>query len=280
MIPTSAPTTTPPAVVKLKAPQLNLRYLMITRRYLVWSVGLGIVAVGLLFFAFTSQLQSILTARATMSREQKKLDQLQRKNLELQQLTSSPAFSQISTVNLVLPSRKPLIELLNGLNGAVFNSGVFVTSIELSPGKIASASADGTEIKQPDEIPSDKDYAVVDVSLTARGPLPKINAFFESIEQIAPLTTVTGLSLSKQGRASNQTEDEFEAKLSITTYYFVKSIAAALETPLPVLGAEEEKALKDIATFTSGEEAPQTSIQGGGIQDLFGAEALQRELTR
>ncbi|HYD34546.1 MAG TPA: hypothetical protein VD999_00605 [Vitreimonas sp.] len=258
-------------------PQLSLRYLTTTRRFLLFAVGLAGISVLLFLMVIIPQVQSSLAVWNVMSKEQNMVDQLNKKVTELQQISFSPSYAKADKVNAILPSKKPLLELLTNLNGVIQDSGVVVTNIELSPGSIASESS-GTS-SAPSAVARNRkktstvarEYDELDVLLTTEGSLAEINVFLESVEKITPASTVTSLSLSKPLRpGKSAAESVYEAELLITSFYFTKSVSAALEAPLPPLGAAEEKVLQEVDTFVFSEIQAPTVIQGGGLEDLFG----------
>jgi Tfp pilus assembly protein PilO len=117
----------------------TLRYLTTTRRYLSMAVGLIVLVIGLVVGVIWPQAMEILDLQGTVAKQDKLVSQLQLKEQQLQQLPNSPTFAQVEKVNLVLPSKKPLLELLTSINKAVTTSGVSVSSIELAPGSIATS---------------------------------------------------------------------------------------------------------------------------------------------
>ena len=251
------------------------RYLTTTRRKLLYSAGLLVLAVGVGLGIALPQAQSALQIAQELQSENQFANKLQQKATELEQVSQSPAFSKANLVNAVLPSKKPLIELLTSLNAVVQDSGVIITNIELSPGKIATEAADApkkastSKVKKGAAIVS-RDYDVLDVQLTTEGSLEQLNVFLEGVEKIIPASTVTSLSLSKPLRPSKVvTQSVYEAELVISSFYFTKSITSALEAPLPPVGADGEKALEEVDTFSFVSVTQPTVIQGGGLEDLF-----------
>jgi hypothetical protein len=126
-----------------------------------------------------------------------------------------------------------------------------------------------------------KEYDKVDVTITTRGTLANINALFQQLETSSPLSSVSKITLNKAskkvGLASGPTtsEDEFEAQLVITTYFYTRSVASALESPLPPIGAQEEEVLRSIVTYDNPSAVPQQGIISGQLNDLFGVQLLE-----
>ncbi len=258
--------------MNLKLSDFNPRYLLDSRRYLLLSVGALLVAAGLLIFGIIPQVQAALDLSAKQTAETQKLEALSKKAQELENLNSSPVAQQIQTVEKVLPSKKPLLELLTSLNFAAQESQVNISTLSLSPGSIATDSASPTKTPATKKAKRAKSAVTdtLDVNLTVTGQLEDINRFFETIEKRAPLTTISSMALAKKSNLVGSFAGQFEAKLTITAYYFVQSVSSAVETSLPPVTSQQQTLLEDLAGFILPTDAQQLEIQGGGLNDLFG----------
>ncbi len=263
--------------------QHNYRYYLTTRKYAVLAGGVVLLCIGLVVVGIVPQAQAALTLWSDWQTEKKMVAQLEKKANELSTVQSSLAFAKAETVNQVLPAKKPLLELLSAVNLAATTTQVQVADISLSPGNIATdaaslaaapASTGKTTRKGSGAAAVKKAYEALEVSLKVTGPLTSINQFFIQVEKTAPASILTSISLSKMQRQALQAADapeQFEAKITITTYYYTQSVTAALEAPLPPITAVEEKVLAELDTFTYPTVQSQLQIQGGGLVDLFGA---------
>jgi len=254
--------------------ELNPRYLIDSRRYQLLSVVAATVVVLLLLLGIMPQVQAALDLSSKQTAETKKLDALPRKAQELENLSSSPVAQQIQTVEKVLPSSKPLLELLTSLNLAARESQVNISALSLSPGSIATDSASVATTSKSKTVKKSKGTTdTLSVDLIIGGQLNDVNRFFETVERRAPLSTISSMSLTKknQGIVGSQV-DSFEAELTITSYFFVQSVNSAVETALPPVTSEQQALLEDLATFVLATDAQQREIQGGGLNDLFGVD--------
>jgi hypothetical protein len=262
------------------------RSLLTTRRYLSMAVGLLLLTLLTLLFGIWPQIQSVMTGWSTLQKQQQVVERLERKTAELEQVPLSQAYSKAEQVSQTLPSGKQLLSLLSALNTVVTASQVRVTQIELSPGSIATESAQvaapTTTSKTKKKVASTKpkeEYDSIDIELTIEGSLPSINGFLDRIESTAPLMLVTDLSLSQRAN-KDAPAGQFQATLVVSSYYFTKTVSAALEAPLPQLGSTETESLAALAKFAYPTRQSATSIQGGGLDDLFGVqlrEAIKEE---
>jgi Tfp pilus assembly protein PilO len=281
----------------MKTNTTNWRYIYATHRFMIFAgvvVTLGILTLALVFWP---QLQSALASWDKIQTEQKLLSELKKKDAGLREFSSGFNQTQVDQVEKALPSKKPLLELLTTLNQVASNTNVVFTGIELSPGSIATNSAQipkdqpktKSKAKARASTPSTQEYDTMRIELSVEGKLSQLNAFFAQVEKMAPVTTISSLQLSEaqatSGVTTSSTAGEgprdlsgelFSADLELTTFYFTKSITATVEAPLPNQD-EQQTVLDEVATYIFSELSPQATIQGGGLGDLFGVEELLQE---
>jgi len=257
---------------------MTLKHTLDARRYLVLAVAAGVIAVALFLVATIGQVQAVIDLIAEQSQETAKLKSLEGKVVQLQAVTTPTIASQSELVNLLLPSQKPLLELLNTLNTVSTSAQISLDSFELSPGELSSQSA------QVAEVPNVSGTGVLSVEFIASGTLGQLNQFMSTLEQTTPLITITELSLRSglEQKAKIKTLEEllaepYRAQLTIESAYFTQTVDAALDTQLPTISADQERILSDLAVFTTTITPPQTEIIGGGLQDLFGIQLPELE---
>lgn len=253
---------------------LSLTVLMGSRKTLVSAVALGIAAVILAFLAYR-QVASVFATRANVAAEQKKIAQLNQKSQELEQLRSSPEFAQADQINKVLPSHKPLLELLNNLNSVAASTKVAITEFQINPGEIATDSTQAVDVKAANvKKKSNPDYNQLDLKLTIIGELSQVRKFMDLIERVSPITTITNLTVDRKVSGSAVSGTTTRADLSLSTYYYTKSISSTLSAPLPEISAREREVFQAILDFTPADIGNQTGVVTGNNQDLFGINGL------
>lgn len=258
---------------------LTINYLLDTRRYLALAIGIGAVALGLAVFAVLPQTQAILDLNTQRVNESAKLIKLQKKAAQLQTVNDPQIQAQSNLVNLLLPARKPLVELLGSLNNSATATGVKVNQVVLAPGNIATDSADfATEIAN-----QTGPAGSLDVDVMLDGTLAQLNSFFTAIEKTTPLITITELSLDPVKDANTTSagsttasasagvfDQKYTAQLVLRASYYTRSVTSNLDTDLPQVTVDEQKILDELTTFTVVPDVTQQQIVGGGLQDLFG----------
>jgi hypothetical protein len=255
---------------------LNYRLLLETRRFLLLAIGCGVLVIGIVLFGVIPQVQAALELNDQRQAEDKRLKLLAKKASDLESMNNSPLLGQIKTVNQVLPSKKPLLELMASLGAASQATQVTITRLDLSPGTISTDSATAAKpaAKTATKGKSPKNAAVsnLTVNIVVEGELGDLESFFSTMENRAPLSTITNISLSKKSALSlDITEnDPFEAEVTISSAYFTQSVTSAVEASLPSISQQQELLLKDLEEFVLPLENQQQQIEGGGLNDLFG----------
>lgn len=262
----------------LDTKDVNIRHLMDARRYLLFSVGVVLIAVLLLVLGFLPQITASQELFQKRGQESTRLKNLETKAQELEEMSSSPIVSQMYTVEKVLPSKKPLLEMLSSLNLSARESQVAITSLELTPGIISteSAAVDSSAANAKKRISATKSKVVdtLNVDLEVEGDITAMNSFIELVEKRAPLSTITSISLRKLSRGADAptANDRFGATISVSSHFFAQSVTSSIESSLPKLNENQQQLLSELRSFLIPEEQIQREIQGGGLIDLFGVD--------
>lgn len=260
-----------------KKAQLNYKTFLVNRRSLAVAIGLSIVSAALVIFAIIPQFQEIIKLNSELNNEKPKLEKIQKKLVELDNIQFSPEFSQREVVDAALPSKKPLLELLTSLHTISEADRVSITEFSLNPGLIASSEA---EIQEDAKRLANKDGVdSIDLEMTVVGTFDDVGKFMLDLEKISPFTTITQLGLSSRASGDDFTAaaSDIQAKISTKSYFFTQSVTASVEAPLPVLNQGEQEVLTELANFSNIDLPEQLKITGGGLEDLFGVDSLQFE---
>ena len=251
---------------------INFSLIMSTRKKLVSAISLGITSFILLILTYT-QITAIFETRRKIEITQKKVDQLNAKTTELQQLKFTPEYAQASRMSEVLPSYKPLLELLNNLNSVANKTNVSITEFQINPGEIITEEEGKTKVLVKKK--QSAEYDQLNLELSILGELNQVKEFMNLIERVSPLTTITSLTIDRK-TTSFTTEDQqlTRADLFLNTYYYTKPISSTLSSALPDITVEEKDIFQEILDFTPPEVESQTQIIGGNNTDLFGIDGL------
>lgn len=260
--------------IKIKSNQQNnLKYFYNTRRFLVWAGFLSLLSIGLVVFSLVPQSQSALGLYGDMLKEGKRLVQLRLKLAQLDDAANTAIMINTDKINAVLPSKKPLLELLTGLNNIGGTSSVIFSDISLTPGKISTDSAEvETNIRQRSRTQVNRKYESLDLEVTVTGPISNVNQFLKEVEMLAPFTNVTALTLNEKTGPSGiegGADSSYEAKVTITTYFFNRPLTATIDAAIPELSTAQQQTINDIQGFTYTTIQAQDEIRGGGLENLF-----------
>jgi len=272
--------------IELMGQTINARYITHTRRYALFAVGLVLLAIFLIMVIIVPQGQAALERYEELEKQKEQLDRLQIKVQQLQALPESDLFANSDRINQLLPSRKPLLELLTALNEVAGEAGVVYSDLSLSPGRVATAGADLTE-KAPITTATNQRTSrgpasgveSLNIRLRISGELENINQFLTQVESVAPMTTVTKLSLAERAASRANPESFFEAEMEVETYFFNQIISASVAAPIPSLSVTQQVILNEITSYTYPDIQTRDVIQGG-VNDPFRVDDSEFILTQ
>lgn len=258
----------------------DYKTLFTTRKYIFFAGAMVVIAVGILVFGVFAQASSLVELFNANTTEAASAKALQSKVNALQQVSYLDEFAKSDKVSLALPSEKPLLQLISGVNSVAQQSGVSLSDIQTAPGKLATQSATvTTNANAPTVVDTTSTIPgvnILTIGLKAHGTLVQINTFLDSIEKITPITQATKLKLSVlpvvPGSAISFGAPEiYEAELELSTYYYSQAISVTVDSPLPSIGAKEETFLQTLDSYQFLDYQKQQQVQGGGSTDLFGS---------
>jgi Tfp pilus assembly protein PilO len=255
--------------------QINWRSLTTNRKYMLFSIGAILISILIIFYGIIPQIATAKNLYQQAEKKKQKLSALQQKAADLESIEAREAFSSKEIVDKILPSRKPLIELLTALNTVATTNNIKFVNFSLTPGEISSKSAeflDSAKLSTGKKGNSRKksDYQNLQVELTIEGEFKEVQNFFADIERVAPLTTIASIALNIKSQGNIEDTDLVEADLLLNGHFFTKALSVALESPLPDIGARDLEIVDEITTYTIPTVADQTRVIGGGVEDLFG----------
>ncbi|KUK79026.1 MAG: hypothetical protein XD95_0654 [Microgenomates bacterium 39_7] len=264
---------------------LNFKLLINTRKQLILAIIMIWGVVGLIFFAIKPQVETIFSTNQKLDQEKDQYQRITRKLEELKQIEVSDQFQQKEQVDHVLPSYKPVLELLFNLNQAVQLSGVNATNLQISPGEIATPSAElellesGTSRKS--DAPStskQRRYSNLALNLTVQGDSDAVDEFLELAERITPFTSIIELSIrGARGGDEEKSTSSTEAEMTLHSYYYTQVITTDIDDSLPTVSDEELRAFNTIQQFVpSGFQQP-TEVRNFNVEDLFEVPGFQFE---
>lgn len=249
--------------------ETNWKMIFTNRRYLVESVVLFVASICIVLFATIPQIQAIFDLQAKVNKQRPVVTNLDTKLNNLEQVEVSSEFAQASLVNDALPSRKPLSELLISLQSSADQSGAEIVNFQVSPGELATGSAQPRASSRKGS--TDYDYLEMEVELD--GTLQNIQTFLTRVEQFAPFTTISAVGIEAPQQAQQfgqQSTATLTSTLKIRTYFFTKSIQSTVESVLPSVTARDKEVLSELETFQNITVTDSQTIEGGGNQQLFG----------
>lgn len=261
-----------------KTPQLqgtNFKLLWGTRKSFLGALGLLVLGAILIFFFIWPQVMQSWENYQSWQQARAKQTQLQSKLNDLLEIEKAPAFKYESLVNTALPDRKPLLELIQSLSVVSRETGVIINRFELSPGLVASDSAEQTATANG--------AAALSVEFAIAGTFAQVNDFLRRLEEVTPFSTIVNLNIGSEITGADDTNDNFVANITSETYFFAGSVATGQSTSLPRLTNDAEQVLMALEQYAPVVVNTGTEIMGGNEEpfgetiDLFNGESSSTE---
>ncbi|MEO8581870.1 MAG: hypothetical protein ABI425_04850 [Patescibacteria group bacterium] len=259
-----------------KKPPINYQYILQTRRMLVIAFGLAGVTLFVGMAILIPNLTKARTAYANLNAEKGRLANLERKNSILQNVQNTDLYSKKSDINAILPSSKPLLQLLNQIDRVSAETGVIISEFGVVPGEISTASGELKTIKPP--VGANPNLGSIETQIILIGKIENVNSFLKAINNITPLTETTELALkaiNRQDLVDQQKLSDphvFEATLTLTSYFFTGKIQTDPNQDLPDLSKftnDETAELDQFQVPVSSQIPANPTVGGGGKEDLF-----------
>jgi len=249
--------------------EINYKLVWNTRKELV----LAILSFALAFVIFTmvvlKQISPIKKVFAELASSNQELNKFQTKVDELENIAFDSEFKKMTEIDEVLPSYKPLLELLNNLNSVAVQSETLIKNFSLSPGEIATDSTILSRTRRQ------KFYDELVLEFSVSGTLANVQNFMTLIEQVTPISTITNISLSQQ--INEDSGVETTANLKLKTFYFTQAIAVTLTEPLPPIEDEQLIVLEEIKKLIPNKLPTQEEVIRNDRGNLFGLQGMSVE---
>lgn len=249
--------------------EFNYRLIWNTRKELVLAILCFVFAFVILTMVILPQIEPVKDVFADLEKTNQELNKFQTKVDELTNITVDSEFDKMTEIDTVLPSYKPLLELLNNLNSAAVQSQTIIENFSLSPGEIATDSTLVARTRRKqfyDELP---------VEFSVSGTLANVQNFMTLIEQITPISTITNISLNQEVGEDNSVATE--ASLKLITFYFTQPITVTLTEPLPPIEDEDLIVLAEIKKLIPSNLATQQEVIKSDRGNLFNLQGMSIE---
>lgn len=252
-----------------KKEEVNYRLVWNTRKELV----LAILCIAFSFVLFSMvvlrQVEPIKKVFAELDSTNQELNKFQTKADELANIVVDGGYDKMTEIDDVLPSYKPLLELLNNLNSVAIKSETLITNFTLSPGEIATDSTLVTRTRRQ------QFYDELLLEFSVEGAPINVQNFMTLIEQVTPISTITTISLNQKINEDDSTTTT--ANLKLKTFYFTQPITVTLTEPLPPIEDEDLIVLEEIKKLVPNNLPTQEEVIKNDRGDLFGLQGMSIE---
>lgn len=198
-------------------------------------------------------LIKVVAGQKENQKNKKILAQLIDKAEKLSSIDEVEMQKRVKSIEEVLPSEKPVMELINMLEQLSAEKDVIFSGIELRPGNIEEKDV---KTKQRESL---------DISFIIEGKLANVSSFINDLEKTSPLMKIETMDLKFIGE-----REEKNLKTTLTVKVFYQSAPetiSAIDQPLAMLTDEELETLKKISSYRSFPKIQPTAVVGK--EDLF-----------
>jgi len=230
---------------KIFTTNASLMQIVRERRFLLLSIGSGILMFTLTFSTLIPRIQEMLAAKDALDEKQASLTRFQNKVRFLQSFQAEDFNQQNGRMNQILPSGKPFLSLLFSLEKIASEHQVVFSGLDISPGEIASGSGD-VVVQSASSRTSDT-LQSVDFDMKVLGSSAHINDFLSALNTAAPALNVRNFTLSPKVVGVEETatgEVLYEAKIRVAALYAPLAVVVDSLKPLPTLTKEEDDYVK------------------------------------
>lgn len=193
-------------------------------KLLVWPICTTLASAVILVFVIIPQLLSYLNVRTQIGQLQMRVDSLDVKAQELQQLDGNKITQQFNSAFTVFPTDPQIPSALVVLQGLADNSGVKITSTTYATGQHGS---------------SGQNSFVLD--LTVDGSITQMRSFLTSLQSTTRIFQVTSIS------AHFTKNYMLEADIPIAVFYQPSSsVTWSVEQEMPTFSTKDEQFLSQV----------------------------------
>jgi hypothetical protein len=175
-------------------------------------IGVLVMILVTMFLILKPQIESVMSAREELDDKKEQLISLTEKFDTLEAQSEEELKAYLTSVNRVLPEKKPVFKLVNALSGLNKSiPGVVASDYTINPGSLASASAENEEV--PGELNT------MDTELELSGSYDDLLEYLTKLQKMAPLIGVQEIILSGEIDPANQGTQTITVTLKLDVFY-------------------------------------------------------------
>ncbi len=156
------------------------------------------------------QTKGIIATNAKLKRVTTDVSKAEKKLLQVNALNEDEMAWRMKLLTQALPSDKPYYQVIGLLQQLGIQTGVVLGEFELSPGSLATPSAQKTKTAK-------EDYVTLDTELAISGTTDQVSDFIVRLHESLPLLKITDVSISSDEVA--QDDDVRRAQLTLQIVY-------------------------------------------------------------
>jgi hypothetical protein len=255
--------------MSINTQEFNFKLIWNTRKELVLAILFFILSFIIFTMVVLRQISPIKAVFAELAATNLELEKFQVKADELASIAFDSEFKKMNEIDEVLPSHKPLLELLDNLNSVSVQTETLIENFSLSPGEIATDSTLLTKTRKQ------KSYDELELEFAVSGTLSSVQNFMTLIEQVTPISTITSISLNQEINEIGTVETT--ANLTLKTFYFTQPISVTITEPLPPIANDQLIILEEINKLIPSNLPVQEEVVKSDRGNLFGLQGMSIE---
>ncbi|OGV96401.1 hypothetical protein A2W24_04705 [Microgenomates group bacterium RBG_16_45_19] len=214
------------------------------RRFWLMPLAVAVAVISLTGLVVIPILQGIREDLAAVEKEKAELTKLVAKRTVLTTLNEAVITEQLKTVNRVLPSRKPVLPLINTLANSASGAGVLLNSYAFDPGVVASEAAEVKAEEKPGEL------ATMSVKSSISGSYDAVLSFLSALGRVAPLMYPENAAFGGALDPAEPSSEPMPIQVMLAAYYALPlKQLGAMSDPLPEMSQNQQTLLTKINEF-------------------------------
>lgn len=186
--------------------------------FILLFLALSELTVGLLYLP--NLVNQVIALRQRVDEKQTDVKNYETAVSLLRSIDSTQLSANLKKINTVLPKEKRIAGLVTGFINLASSSGMAVTGLEFSPGRIASASGNLLNSEHPDlsnvhEVDFGSGVKGIVMYLSITGNAPQLTRFLRSLQTSSPLIGVKNVEFTVAADQAVQSK----ASLQLLIFY-------------------------------------------------------------
>ncbi len=228
----------------------------------------------ILVFVGSAQVKAVFKTLDEIKQKQQIIEKLKKKNNQLKNIQTIIDDQNIQKINELLPSYKPIKELIINIDTAAKNSDIGILQYSTQVGEIEK-DTNTNNITQQKIQKAKKQNNYLEMQLKIIGEFSNIQKFTSLLEKMSPFMTVTKMDMVYKETKSNKYLATTDIYVRIFYFNQTDKIVQKIDEPLPEITDAQKQVLKQIVEFIPNNIKYDETIIESNREDLFNIDNLR-----